>query len=144
MVANVAHKATRAGEATAILAAGAESMSTVPLLLPQETMEPMSRLARAKSIWQKATAVATLRPRHFRPIAALEQGLTDPSVDMIMGKTAEVLAHEYGISRKEQDEFALRSHQRAVDATKTGRFNDEIAPFYAGDRFEPITADVGP
>lgn len=134
----------RAGEATAILAAGAESMSTVPLLLPQETMEPMSRLARAKSMWQKATAVATLRPRHFRPIAALEQGLTDPSVDMIMGKTAEVLAHEYAISRREQDEFALRSHQRAVAATKAGRFDDEIAPFYAGDRFEPLTADVGP
>ncbi|MDB5319214.1 MAG: 3-ketoacyl-CoA thiolase [Phycisphaerales bacterium] len=134
----------RSGEAKVVLAGGAESMSTLPLLLPQETLEPMSRLARAKGVWQKATATAALRPRHFKPIAALEQGLTDPSCDMIMGKTAEVLAHEYGISRKAQDEFALRSHQRAGAAAEQGRFDGEISPFYAGDRFEPVTRDVGP
>ncbi len=134
----------RSAEARAVLAGGAESMSTLPLLLPQETLEPMSRLARAKGVWQKATATAALRPRHFKPIAALEQGLTDPSCDMIMGKTAEVLAHEYGISRKAQDEFALRSHQRAGAAAEQGRFDEEISPFYAGDRFEPVTRDVGP
>jgi acetyl-CoA C-acetyltransferase/acetyl-CoA acyltransferase len=134
----------RAGEARAIIAGGAESMSTTPLLLPQETLEPMSRLARAKGMWQKATAMAAMRPRHFKPVAALEQGLTDPSCDMIMGKTAEVLAHEYGVSRREQDEFALRSHQRASAAAEQGRFDDEIAPFYAGERFEAVTRDVGP
>jgi acetyl-CoA acyltransferase len=134
----------RSGEAKAVLAGGAESMSTLPLLLPHETLEPMSRLARAKGVWQRATATAALRPRHFKPIAALEQGLTDPSCDMIMGKTAEVLAHEYGISRKAQDEFALRSHQRAGAAAEQGRFDGEISPFYAGDGFEPVTRDVGP
>jgi acetyl-CoA C-acetyltransferase/acetyl-CoA acyltransferase len=134
----------RAGEANLVLAGGAESMSTLPLLLPAETLEPMSRLARAKGLWQKATATATLRPRHFRPIAALEQGLTDPTVDMIMGKTAEVLAHEYGISRLEQDEFALRSHQKAAAAAERGVFTQEIAPFYAGERFAAVTEDVGP
>ncbi len=134
----------RAGEASAILAGGAESMSTLPLLLPQESLEPISRLGRAKNLWRKTTAIAALRPRHFKPIPALMQGLTDPTCDMIMGKTAEVLAHEYGISRREQDEFALRSHQRAAAAQDQGKFNEEIAPFYAGRRFEPVTEDVGP
>jgi acetyl-CoA acetyltransferase family protein len=134
----------RAGEAKVVLAGGAESMSTVPLLLPQDTLEPMARLARAKSVWQKTTAAVALRPRHFKPVAALEQGLTDPTCGMIMGKTAEVLAQEYGISRKEQDEFALRSHRRASAASESGRFDEEICPFYAGDKFEPVTRDVGP
>jgi acetyl-CoA acetyltransferase family protein len=134
----------RAGDASLILAGGAESMSTLPLLLPAESLGPVSRLARARSLWQRATATAALRPRHFKPVSALEQGLTDPSVDMIMGKTAEVLAHEFGITRREQDEFALRSHRRAADAAGRGVFKEEIAPFYAGDKFTPVTEDVGP
>src|SRR5687767_7500879 len=134
----------RAGQGRTILAGGAESMSTIPLLLPNETLEPLSRLQRARSVWQKTTAVATLRPRHFKPVAALEKGLTDPTCGMIMGKTAELLASEFGVSRREQDEFALRSHERATTAIGAGRLNDEIVPVYAGARFEPVTADVGP
>src|SRR5205807_9421608 len=41
-------------------------------------------------------------------------------------------------------EFALRSHQRAAEAEKAGRFNDERVTFFAGRKFEPVTADVGP
>src|SRR5690349_23709213 len=47
-------------------------------------------------------------------------------------------------SRKEQDEFALRSHQRAAEAEKAGRFNDERVPMFAGKKFEPVVQDVGP
>ena len=53
----------RSQGARAVLAGGAESMSTLPLLLPDETLVPMTRLAKARSVWQKASAVATLRPR---------------------------------------------------------------------------------
>lgn len=134
----------RTGRGRAILAGGAESMSNIPLLFPADTMEPMAQLGRAKSFMQKASAATALRPHHFHPIAGLELGLTDPTCDMIMGKTAELLAQEWGISRLEQDEYALRSHQRAVEAAETGKFNDEMFPFYAGDRFTPVTGDTGP
>jgi acetyl-CoA C-acetyltransferase/acetyl-CoA acyltransferase len=134
----------RSGRERVILAGGAESMSTIPLLFPQETMEPMARLARARSMWQRAAAAASLRPRHFKPVVALEKGLSDATIGMNMGKTAEVLAHEFGISRREQDEFALRSHQRAAAAATAGKFKDEIVPVYAGNRFEAVTQDIGP
>jgi acetyl-CoA C-acetyltransferase/acetyl-CoA acyltransferase len=134
----------RAGRGRAILAGGAESMSTLPLLFPDETTEPMSRLARARNVWQKAAAVTAMRPRHFKPVAALERGLTDPTCDLIMGRTAEILAHEFSITREQQDEFALRSHQRATAAMKEGRLSEEIVPEYGGSRFEPVTADNGP
>ncbi len=136
--------ALRAGRGRAVLAGGAESMSTLPLLLPEETRESVSRMMRARSVWQKTTAVATLRPRHFKPRAALELGLTDPTCGLIMGKTAEILAREFGITRAEQDAFALRSHQRAVAAAAAGRFDEEIVPYFAGDRFEAIRKDIGP
>lgn len=134
----------RGGLGHLMLAGGAESMSNVPLLFPQETMVPMTKMARAKGAFAKASAVATLRPRHFKPIAALELGLSDPTCGMIMGKTAEVLVQEFGISRKQQDEFALQSHQKAVAAMKSGRFEEEIVPVYAGRKFDPVTQDNGP
>ena len=129
-----------------ILAGGAESMSTIPLLFPNETLVPFERLYRARGALQRLGAMATLRPRHFKPVAGLEVGLTDPTCDMIMGKTAELLASEFGISRREQDEFALRSHQRAVAAAAAGKFKPEITPVYAPSRggFEAVTEDVGP
>lgn len=132
------------GRARAVLAGGAESMSTIPLLFPKSAMGPMTRLARARSIWRKLAAIAALRPRHFKPVAGLELGLTDPICNMIMGQTGEVLAHEFGITREQADEFALRSHQRATEAAGAGRFDDQLVPVYAGDRFTPVTGDIGP
>lgn len=144
----VAQAAGRIGRgAKLVLAGGAESMSTIPLLFPNETLDPMSRLARAKTLWQKLGVAASMRPRHFRPVIGLELGLTDPTCGMIMGKTAELLASEFGISRREQDEFSLRSHQRATAAMQAGRFNDEICPVYlpaGGSGFEAMKEDNGP
>jgi acetyl-CoA C-acetyltransferase/acetyl-CoA acyltransferase len=134
----------RTGQGRAMLAGGAESMSTIPLLFPIETLEPLSKLARARNLWQKVGAASHLRPRHFKPIVGLELGLTDPTCGLIMGKTAEILVQEFGISRREQDEFALRSHEKAVAAIKAGKFDEEIVPVYAGPKFEPVTRDVGP
>jgi acetyl-CoA C-acetyltransferase/acetyl-CoA acyltransferase len=142
-VADAANR-VRHRDARMILAGGAESMSTIPLLFPQQASEPMMAMARARNAWQRAKAIGTLRPRHFKPVIGLELGLTDPTVGLIMGKTAELLASEFGISRREQDEFALRSHQKAAAAIAAGKLNDEIVPFYAGRNFEPVTADVGP
>jgi acetyl-CoA acetyltransferase family protein len=134
----------RAGRGHAVLAGGAESMSGLPLLLPDETREPMSRMYRARNFWQRTTAAASFRPRHFKPRAALELGLTDPTCGLIMGKTAEILASEFGITREQQDAFALRSHQRAAAAIESGKFDAEIVPVFATDRFVPISRDVGP
>lgn len=55
-------------------------------------------------------------------------GFSCPLCKLVMGETAEVLAEQYKVSRQEQDEFALRSQQKAEAAINAGRFNDEIAP----------------
>ena len=140
----IAHAASHIehGEVRAMLAGGAESMSTIPLIFPQSALGAMARLSKAKSVWGKARAVCALRPKHFKPIAGLKLGLTDPTCGMIMGETAEVLAHTFGISREEQDAFALHSHEKAVAAAV--RLGEQIATYYVGERFTPVSSDIGP
>ncbi|OYR53103.1 acetyl-CoA acetyltransferase [Halorubrum sp. Ea1] len=58
-----------------------------------------------------------------------------------MGMTAEKVAEEYGVSREAQDEYAARSHQRAAEATDSGRFDDEIVPVETDDGL--VEADEG-
>jgi acetyl-CoA C-acetyltransferase/acetyl-CoA acyltransferase len=86
-----------------------------------------------------------LRPSLFKPVAALELGLTDPTCGLNMGQTAEVLAKEFGIGRDEQDRFALESHQKAVAAWKHGFFADEVVSVsHELTRREPVALDTGP
>jgi acetyl-CoA C-acetyltransferase len=64
--------------------------------------------------------------RHAVMIDSIWEGLTDPVCGQIMGRTAENLVEEFKISRQDQDEFAVLSHQRAFRATREGKFRDEI------------------
>jgi acetyl-CoA acyltransferase len=68
---------------------------------------------------------------HFSPNPYLME--TYPDTYLSMGLTAENLAAKYHITRDEQDQFSLRSHQRAVAAIEEGKFRDEIVPLEIGD-----------
>ena len=73
------------------------------------------------------------------------EGLTDPFVGINMGMTAEILAKEWNLTRDEQDEFALASHQKAVAAQKSGRMAEEITPVFLPPAYkEYVAEDVGP
>ncbi len=133
------------GEADLVIAAGTESMSQIPLLFGAKMTELFVRLMRARTVGQRVKALATFRPSFLKPVIAIQLGLTDPVCGLNMGETAEVLAREFGISRDEQDAFALQSHQRAAEAMRSGRLAEEITPvpvqpFY--DRLQ--TEDEGP
>jgi len=66
-------------------------------------------------------------------------GFNDPLSGLVMGETAEVLARHYEISRDEQDEYALRSQQRAAAAVAAGRFDAELFPLELKDRKGHVT-----
>jgi acetyl-CoA C-acetyltransferase/acetyl-CoA acyltransferase len=131
------------GEARMVVAGGTESMSQVPLLFTPDATAHFLRLGRAKSWWQRLAAMASFRPRHFKPVPALQLGLTDPVSGLIMGATAEVLAQEFNVTRQEQDAFALESHRRASAAQKACLFREEIVPVPIPGA-EAVTQDVGP
>ena len=81
--------------------------------------------------------LAELRPGFFKPIPALELGLTDPTCGLNMGQTAEVLAKEHRITREEQDAFALRSHQRVTMARE--KLAEEIVPVPIPPNYEAMS-----
>jgi acetyl-CoA acetyltransferase family protein len=133
------------GRARAVLAGGVESMSRIPIYFPDSTADLLVKLARARSVAEKARAALAFRPRHFKPTPALLLGLRDPNCGLSMGETAERLAQEFGITREEQDRFSLESHRRAIAARQAGRLRAESMPIYPpGKETEAVVDDVGP
>ena len=101
-----------AGRAGVVRAGGVESMTHAPLLFHDQFRAAMAKLPRAKNLQQKLAAFAEIARAPWKPRVALMEGLTDPTVNMGMGQTAELLAREFAVSRAEQDAFALQRHQR--------------------------------
>ncbi len=116
------------GEAKTVLAGGTESMSRIPLLYNREATGLYFRLGKAKSAWQRMKTLLSFRPRHFKPVVGVQLGLTDPTCGKLMGSLADFTAREFGVTRAEQDAFALESHRRAADAQKRGVLAEEITP----------------
>ena len=110
------------------LVGGVESMSNIPFLYSQEMKHFFTKLSRSKTAWQKLKTLLSFRLRYLKPQIGVMQGLTDPVSGLIMGMTAEVLAREFHITREQQDEYALMSHQRAIEATAEGNLQQEIVP----------------
>lgn len=134
----------RLGEAKAVMAVGVESMSNIPLIWTKDLTESFLKLMQSKTAMGKAKVLSTIRGRHLKPIIGVQQGLTDPVCGLMMGDTADKIAREFGITRKEQDEFALRSHHKAAAAWEEGRLAEETMCVYAQPDLKPIAADVGP
>ncbi|NCN41495.1 acetyl-CoA C-acyltransferase [bacterium] len=135
-----------AAQSDVILAGGTESMSQAPLIYNEKATEFFAQLSRARSVGDKVKMLAKLPIKEFlAPRISIMEGLTDPTCGLNMGQTAEVLAKEFKISREAQDEFALRSHQRAVEANSKGIFNDEVATFPLPPDYKTILeSDSGP
>jgi acetyl-CoA C-acetyltransferase/acetyl-CoA acyltransferase len=120
----VAAQAIRAGEADLVIAGGVESMSRAPFVIAKAA-KPFGRTAEIYD--------TTMGWRFVNPELHAAYG-TDS-----MGETAEIVAQERGVSRSDQDAFALRSQQRAAKAQADGYFDEEISPVpVPGDRGEPV------
>lgn len=124
-----AYRNIKSGAADLILAGGTESMSHAPFLFGEQAVNWLSSFANARSLKDKANASLGFRPQHFAPNSALLMGLKDPVLGLSMGQTAELLADEFNISRKELDEYSVLSHKRANNAYLNGDMK-EVVPIY--------------
>lgn len=111
----IAANSIAAGEADAFVAGGMESMSNAPYLLPR---------ARQGLRYGNAQLLDSI----------LQDGLWCSFQQWPMGNGAEFIARQFEITRDEMDRFALRSHQRAAEATVNGLFQDEIVPIEIRNR----------
>jgi acetyl-CoA C-acetyltransferase/acetyl-CoA acyltransferase len=130
------------GDARLVLAGGMESMSQIPLLFTPAYADWLEGVMRAKTPLQRLGAFARFRMPMLAPRIAIVEGLTDLVCGLNMGQTAEVLAREFRITREQQDEFALLSHQRSLAARE--RLREEIVPVYPAPGYEMVQDDVGP
>ncbi|AUW93827.1 MAG: thiolase family protein [Sulfobacillus thermosulfidooxidans] len=111
---NRGYQAIFSGEADVIIAGGVESMTRAPFVLPKfDTAFPVGN----REIFDTTIGWRMVNPR-----------LAAQYYPYSMGETAENLAERFGLTREEQDAWALRSHQRAVLAQTAGRFADELIP----------------
>jgi acetyl-CoA acetyltransferase family protein len=120
---NLAAKSIVVGEADVFIGAGVECMSRAPWSLPKpERPQPVGH----PQIWDTTVGWRYNNPKMeaLYPIISL-------------GETAENIAEEMGITREEQDAFALESHRRAVAAINAGLFKDEIVPIEVPQRKGP-------
>src|SRR5438045_8154256 len=105
----LASQAIQTGDSTLVVAGGMESMTNAPYLLPQ---------ARKGLRLGDAQIVDSM----------IRDGLWDVYNDYHMGLTGENVAEKYGITREEQDEFAVNSHRKAISAIKECRFKSQVIP----------------
>jgi 3-oxoadipyl-CoA thiolase len=123
----------QSGAADIIVAGGVESMTRAPWVMPK----PDGAFPRGpQTAYDTALGWRLVNPKMAEMYGTLQ-----------MGETAERVAQKYEVSREDQDAFALRSHQRAVAAQRSGRLSEEIVPVAVPQRKgEPVrlTDDEGP
>ncbi|HPS65332.1 MAG TPA: thiolase family protein [Ignavibacteria bacterium] len=105
----LAAQAIKSGDADIVVAGGFESMSNVPYYL--DKARSGYRMGNAKII-----------------DGMINDGLWDPYNNFHMGNAAEICAQRYNISRKEQDDFSIRSYENAISSTRNGLYTEEIVP----------------
>jgi 3-oxoadipyl-CoA thiolase len=132
---NQASRALRLGEGDLYLAGGVESMSRAPWVLPK----PENGLPRGEqTLYDTTLGWRMINPR-----------MAERYSPESMGETGENVAERYGISRQEQDRFALQSHKRSVAAQREDRFEEQIVPIEIpprrrGEEPSNLSTDEGP
>jgi 3-oxoadipyl-CoA thiolase len=124
---NVGYREIRAEEAEIIIAGGSESMTRAPFVM-----------AKAEKAFDRTAEIydTTIGWRFTNPRLKEQYGAN------AMGQNAEINGRDYGITREQQDAFALESHQRAVLARDEGRFDREIVPVTVPQRKgDPVLVD---
>lgn len=116
------YQAIQNGDSSIVIAGGQESMSQAPHATQLRNGVKMG----------SATMVDTM----------LYDALVDPFHNVHMGVTAENIAKQFGITREEQDEFALSSQQKTASAMQSGKFKDEIVPVIVSSRKGDVTVDT--
>ena len=122
-----AAEAIASGEAETVIAGGAESLSNVPVLASRKLARALVAASRARSWPQRLRAFEGIKVKDLVPAAP---AIAEHSTGLTMGASAEKMAQQNGISREEQDRFALRSHKLAAAATDDGRLPSEIVRCY--------------
>jgi len=126
-----------AGRSQLVLAGGVDALSRAPLLYAERMVHWFSDMAAARTTGQRLALFSRLPVKQLlAPVIGIMKGLTDPMVGLLMGQTAENLAHRFGITREQQDAFSVASHKKVAEAQDQGRLapgGGEVEALYDRD-----------
>jgi acetyl-CoA acyltransferase len=127
------------GYADVVIAGGVEMLSNVPVSLSPPLARALVSASQARSMGQRMNSFKGLHLADLPPVAP---SITETSTGLSMGQSAELMAKLNGISRTDQDAWALGSHRKAAAAWQDGRLADEVAPVYVvNDGGRAVTRD---
>lgn len=118
------------GYANTALVGGAESLSNVPIQYSDRLARAVVAASQRKSVPAKLQSLANIRVADLAPVAP---GIRETSTGLTMGESAEIMAKENRITRRDQDALALQSHRTAAEARRACRLSTEVAPFFRPD-----------
>ncbi|HEX7030429.1 MAG TPA: acetyl-CoA C-acetyltransferase [Gammaproteobacteria bacterium] len=127
------------GQIDAGIAGGVDSTSDVPVVFRDAFREILLESNRGKSFGDKLKPWMKLRPKHLKPQFP---GVIEPRTHLSMGQSCELMAKEWDIPRRDQDELALKSHQNAAAAWESGWYGDLVVPFNGLDRDNNVRKDT--
>ncbi|HKQ82043.1 MAG TPA: acetyl-CoA C-acetyltransferase [Steroidobacteraceae bacterium] len=114
------------GQIESALAGGVDTASDVPIVYPDDYRDILLSASRARTLGSRLAPFLKLRPRHFRPQLP---AVVEPRTGRSMGQSCELMAREWHIERRAQDELALESHRKAAAAWQSGFYADLVIPF---------------
>lgn len=127
------------GQIDAGIAGGVDSTSNVPLVLNEHIRNILLTARRAKTMGARLSQFLKIRLKDLYPVAPMN---IEPRTGLSMGGHTEITARYYGISREEQDAFALASHQKMAKAYEEGFFQDMITPYAGLSRDNNLRTDT--
>jgi acetyl-CoA C-acetyltransferase len=121
------------------IAGGVDTVSDPPVVYPRSFQQLLLRSYRGKTTGEKVRPWFGLRPRNFRPVLP---GVTEPRTGLSMGESTELMVKTWGITRTEQDQLALESHQKAAAAYAQGFYKDLVIEYLGLSQDNNIRSDT--
>jgi len=122
----LAHRIER-GEIDCAIAGGVDTVSDVPITYGRRFEDIVLKSARGRTLGERLSPWLGLRPRDLKPSVP---SIVEPTTGLSMGEHTELMAKQWGISRRAQDELANASHLKAAAAWQQGFFGDLVLPFH--------------
>ncbi len=121
------------------IAGGVDTNSDLPLMMQRSLAQKILALHSAENFWGKLKILASLRPADFK---FQYPAVVEPRTQLSMGQHCELMVKEWNISRRAQDELALKSHQNAAAAYKNGFYDDLVFEFHGLKRDKTVRTDT--
>ena len=126
------------GQIECAIAGGVDTVSDPPVVYPRSFQQLLLRSYRGKSLTERLGPWFGLRPKNLRPVLP---GIAEPRTGLSMGESTELMVKTWGISRAEQDQLALESHQKAAAAYASGFYKDLVHEYLGVTQDNNIRSD---